>query len=380
MKPNNSFATETRASQHVRQNVWFDAVCSRLQDSGSNDAQFHDAGELAAWMTHYFSSSRDTCRRINRDYALRKKLVEQAASLSNKAYARKDQAALAAVTAVLEIIYRHDFSLRKVELIDSDVSPIARDVASIIEEDYLNSYLDHSGPALIAEYPKGGKDFVRWFKDTIQNHVSSNHVFYEDFLPNHAKREHLRFYLAQETNLDPRFDDILAQIQVGHHGAPKMEIASNYWDEMGNGKSEEVHTNLFQKTLDYLDVDAEYIRNNVFHESVASGNMSSCLAIYRRHNLRALGYFGTTEYIAPKRFKSLLKAWERNELDPLFAQYHRLHVSIDAAHGAAWLNNVIAPLVESNPACGRAIAEGMLLRLESSNDYLDALQKRVVAL
>jgi pyrroloquinoline quinone (PQQ) biosynthesis protein C len=159
-----------------------------------------------------------------------------------------------------------------------------------------------------------------------------------------------------------------------------MEIASNYWDEMGNGKPEEVHTHLFQKTLDYLGVDAEYIRNNVFHESVASGNMSSCLAMYRRHNLRALGYFGTTEYIAPKRFKSLLKAWERNRLDPVFAQYHRLHVSIDAAHGAAWLNNVIAPLVEKNPDCGRAIAEGMLLRLESSNDYLDALQKRVVAL
>lgn len=347
---------------------------------GSNDAYFVGIEQLQAWVTHYFGCDAAACRRYNRDYALRKDLSERTEALAHAAYVDGDRDARDCATAILDTIYRHDFSLRGIALVDSEVAPIARDLAAIIEEHYLASYLDGAHASRIAAPPRGGKEFVRWFKDEVQGHVSSNHPFYQEFLPETASREQLRFYLAQETNLDPKFDDILAQIQIGHRGVPKMEIAGNYWDEMGNGQAGAVHTALFQQTLDYLAIDDDYLARHVFPQSVASGNMSSCLALHRRHNLRALGYFGTTEYIAPKRFKSLLRAWQRLDLDLRFAEYHRLHVTIDAVHGNAWLNNVIAPLVEQDPAAGVQIAQGMLLRLDSSNDYLDALMQRVVAL
>jgi pyrroloquinoline quinone (PQQ) biosynthesis protein C len=359
--------------QAMTSNSWPE---SRYAD-GLDDARCRGTDPLLAWVERYFDCDAASCQRLNRDYVLRKDLSERTEALALAAYADNDRAALESATAILETIYRHDFNLRGVALADSEVAPIARDLAAILEEHYLASYLDGGHAAQIAAPPRGGKEFVRWFKDAVQRHVSSNHPFYEQFLPDTANREQLRFYLAQETNLDPKFDDILAQIQIGHRGAPKMEIASNYWDEMGNGQSSAVHTALFQQTLDYLGIDDDYLAQRVFYQSVASGNMSSCLALHRRHNLRALGYFGTTEYIAPKRFKSLLKAWQRLDLDPRFAEYHRLHVTIDAVHGNAWLNNVIAPLVEQDPTAGVQIAQGMLLRLASSNDYLDALLQRV---
>jgi pyrroloquinoline quinone (PQQ) biosynthesis protein C len=349
----------------------------RFYGIAMNDPWIYRMDDLPSWISGYFNSDSATCRRLNNDYSIRKALAESTHALASRAYREGDAAALDAATAVLEVIYRHDFALRDLRCADCEVAPIARDMAAILEENYLSCYLKAPGAQDIASPPTDGKEYVRWFKDIIQAHCSSNHQFYEHFLPDIADREHIRFYLAQETNLDPRFDDILAQIQIGHHGVPKMEIAQNYWDEMGNGDSGAVHTSLFQKTLTYLGVDAKYLRANVFAQSIASGNMSACLALYRRHNLRALGYFGTTEYIAPKRFKSLLKAWERNGLDPVFAEYHRLHVSIDAVHGNAWLNNVIAPLVDNNPLAARQVAEGMLLRLSSSSDYLDALLARV---
>ncbi len=340
----------------------------------------NDDERILSFIQFYLEATRGACESLNQDYDLRQKLYAQADALARRAYENRQPDAMKTATAILEKIYYTDFNLRSAKFNDSDVSPILRDIASTIERHYIDFYLKADSRLDTSNYPRNGKDYVRWFKDIIQSHVSSNHEFYDDFLPHRAQREHLRFYLCQETNLDPKFDDILAYIQVGHGGQQKMEIAINYWDEMGNGNYSEVHSSLFQKTLNYLNVDSNYVRTNLFPESIASGNMSSCLAIYRRHSLRALGYFGTAEYIGPRRFKSLLTAWERNELDPAFSEYHRLHISIDAIHGNAWLNNVIAPLIDRDPDLGEQIAQGMLLRLESSNDYLDALQKKVVLL
>jgi hypothetical protein len=111
-------------------------------------------------------------------------------------------------------------------------------------------------------------------------------------------------------------------------------------------------------------------------EARAAGNLSACMALVRRHRYKALGYFGVTEYLTPRRFKHVVAAWKRNELPLAGIEYHQAHIEIDAQHAHGWMQNVIAPMIEEQPSAGREIAMGALIRLNSSQRYLDAILDR----
>lgn len=77
---------------------------------------------------------------------------------------------------------------------------------------------------------KPADEYVNYLEELICNHPSYSHRFFTEFLTKDATNENLRFYLAQESV--PRFDDLLALIQIGSPIQMKMELAKNYWDEM----------------------------------------------------------------------------------------------------------------------------------------------------
>jgi hypothetical protein len=143
------------------------------------------------------------------------------------------------------------------------------------------------------------KSFIRWLLKIIQTHPAYSHPFYTHFMRKEATRADLRLWLAQESTLDQRFDDVLANLQVGTNGHVKMEVAKNYWDEMGNGDMAKVHTHLFGQLLDELEVTPSYITSILFPASLLTGNLSSCLSLHRHLFYEALGFFGVVEYLAP---------------------------------------------------------------------------------
>lgn len=54
--------------------------------------------------------------------------------------------------------------------------------------------------------------------------------------------------------VDGKFDDLIALAQLGIQD-PKMKLAlaRNYWDEMGNGNPEDIHTTLFSISASTLE-------------------------------------------------------------------------------------------------------------------------------
>src|SRR5438309_7039556 len=56
-------------------------------------------------------------------------------------------------------------------------------------------------------------------------------------------------FLALEGGPDAGFDDLVASCQIGLLGSAKMEAATNYWDEMGNGDPAAVHTTLHEQLV-----------------------------------------------------------------------------------------------------------------------------------
>jgi pyrroloquinoline quinone (PQQ) biosynthesis protein C len=231
-------------------------------------------------------------------------------------------------------------------------------------------------PAVLDSEPADPEAYVRWLKDVARAHAAFKHPYYHQFLREQADREDLRAYVVQESAIDSRFDDLLAMMQVGTVGAAKMEIAANFWDEMGNGTPEQVHTTLFSKILDEFAVSETELSDGLTAEALLSGNLAVLTARYRSLFGEAVGYLGMTEWLVPDRFAQVLRAWRRLDLPPAAIVYHELHIGIDAHHANGWFANVVRPAA-SNARMRRAVTRGALWRLNSSARYLDGNLERV---
>ena len=329
--------------------------------------------KLSDWLANMLVSAPEEWRVINNDYILRKEISEVSRKIAYLAWEENDNIYLKEAHCILEIIYNQDFSSARDLNTDSETQPILRDIAAILEKSMLDYEMRSVELSNIQEIPKDGKLYVKWLKRVIENHKSNLHPFYNEFLAKHAKSEHIASYITQESTLDPRFDDILAMMQIGLPTQQKIELANNYYDEMGNGKPELVHSYLFKKAMVALGIDDNYIKENRLEAALVCGNLSAALAISRRHFYKAVGYYGVTEYMAPRRFKHVVNAWKRNNLPDVGIVYHDLHITIDAGHANGWFNNVVVPCINEDPQIGIEIAQGALMRLNSSERYLNQL-------
>jgi len=313
----------------------------------------------------------------NSDYGFRGRVAAGCQHMVTAAYRDGNRTVLADIHEALAVIYDRDFAVTSLDAVGSETQPILRDIAAMFEGAMLDWESSQASAHDLDGAPTSGKAYVRWIKRAILDHPAGSHRLYSSFLADHANAADFKFFMAQETSLDPRFDDILALMQVGTSGAQKMELAGNYWDEMGNGESGDVHTAMFAKTLSSLGIDDDYLATNMLLEARISGNLSAALALSRRHYYKAAGFFAVTEYLVPRRFKQLTKGWRRAGLPEAGIRYHDLHIGIDAVHASGWFKNVVARLVDADPRAGREIALGALMRLSSSQRYMDALMERL---
>ncbi|HEY8986300.1 MAG TPA: iron-containing redox enzyme family protein [Streptomyces sp.] len=319
------------------------------------------------------AEARDDWHTLNTDLDFRKEVLLACRELVDAAYGRRDEMALWDLHEILAQIYDHDFGPPGVDRADTETQPIHRDIAAVLEKAVLERELADITDDELSSYPEDPDAYVAWLKARIGEHASRRHPLYREFMRNEADAEEFRFFLAQESNLDPRFDDIFALMQLGVSGPQKLELAANYRDEMGNGDPADVHTVMFAQALRTVSADDAYIAKNQLLETRISGNFCACLALSRRHYLKAVGFMGVTEYLVPMRFRDFVDGWRRAGLPEAGVRYPELHIGIDAQHASGWFKNVVKPLIREDPRSGREIATGALIRLNSSQRYLDAV-------
>lgn len=258
-------------------------------------------------------------------------------------------------------------------------SVVLHQVMRLLENATLAAEDSHIEPGQLEQAPAEPKRYLSWLKQVARTHRVFKHPYYIDFIPNSATVADLRNYIIQESVVDGRFDDLLAMMQVGTSGEAKMEIANNFWDEMGNGNPNEVHTYLFNKIFEVFDVTPEELERGLSANALLNGNLAVLLCRYRRFYPEAIGFLGMTEWLVPDRFVHVVRAWERLGLPDVGIVYHRLHITVDSQHAAGWFHNVVVPAA-SSPAMRRGIARGALWRLNSSARYLDERMPKAVAI
>lgn len=208
--------------------------------------------------------------------------------------------------------------------------------------------------------PQTPVEFIAWF-ETLREHGPGQGDPLFSWLETTATRDEMYWFLAQEAAGEAGFEDLVALAQLKMPPRPKLEMARNYWDEMGRGNERGMHGLMLAAAVRELNLDPQPA--DTVWESLALANLMAGLAMNRRYAYQAIGALGAIEMTAPSRV-SRVNAGLKRLGAPLGARaYFQLHAGLDIKHSEAWNTEVLSSLVQSDPATARPLAEGALMRL-----------------
>lgn len=228
------------------------------------------------------------------------------------------------------------------------------------EGEYIEAVRREIAP-LVADVPSGVDDFIDWFEELKATGPGQGDPLFP-WLAETASQDDMLWFLTQEVAGEAGFDDLLALTQVKMPITAKLEMARNYWDEMGRGRETAMHGPLLERLASYLEIHAEPDR--VVPESLALGNAMLALARSRRYCFQSIGALGVIEMTAPTRAGFVDAGLKRLRIPTKKRLYFTLHAVLDIKHSECWNREVLRSLVGENPRCAQAIGEGAIIRLE----------------
>ncbi|MEO7468576.1 MAG: iron-containing redox enzyme family protein [Sphingobium limneticum] len=211
-----------------------------------------------------------------------------------------------------------------------------------------------------SEAPTTPDAFVAWFEG-LKATGPGQHDRLFPWLADQAGRDEIRWFLSQEAAGEAGFDDLVALTQVKLPARAKLELARNYWDEMGRGNAKGMHGPMLNQLVDILGLDTK-IEHTVW-ESLALANAMTAMASSRSYAWHSVGALGVIELTAPDRSAHTAKGLRRIGLSGSERRYFDLHAVLDIKHSRDWNDEAIRPLVEEDPRRATAMAEGALIRL-----------------
>jgi hypothetical protein len=211
-----------------------------------------------------------------------------------------------------------------------------------------------------ADAPTDADAFVAWFEDLKATGPGQGDSLFP-WLADEATRDHLRWFFEQEAAGEAGFDDLVAYTQVKLPVQAKLELARNYWDEMGRGNAKGMHGPMLDALVETMQVSPRI--ETTAWESLALANAMTAMATSRRYAWHSVGALGVIELTAPGRSALVAKGLRRIGLSDRERRYFDLHAVLDVKHSADWNREALIPLVAEDPRRATAIAEGALMRL-----------------
>jgi hypothetical protein len=208
--------------------------------------------------------------------------------------------------------------------------------------------------------PREPRAFLAWFEALAQTGPGQGDPLFP-WLAEQASLAQMRWFLTQEAAGEAGFDDLVAYAQVKLPVRAKLELARNYWDEMGRGNAKGMHGPMLENLVIALGLEPR-IETTIW-ESLALANAMTAMATTRRYTFQAIGALGAIELTAPGRSAATAAGLRRLGISGKHRHYFDLHAVLDVKHSEAWNREAIAPLVAEEPRSATAMAEGALIRL-----------------
>ena len=229
----------------------------------------------------------------------------------------------------------------------------------VLEREFLD-LLRHEVRDAAAAAPTEACAFITWFETQQQEGPGQNDALFP-WLAGGASLEQFRWYLCQEVAGEAGFDDLTAFVQVKLPQRIKLELARNYWDEMGRGNAKGMHGPMLARLVEALNLSPTI--DDTVSESLALANAMTAMATHRDYVWHALGALGVIELTAPGRSAAVAAGLKRLGVPPKDRLYFDLHAILDVKHSEGWKAEALVPAVAEEPKRARAIAEGALMRL-----------------
>jgi hypothetical protein len=216
--------------------------------------------------------------------------------------------------------------------------------------------------ALAQAAPRDELAFIDWFEELkVSGPGQGDELF--PWLAERASLTNMRWFLAQEAAGEAGFDDLVALTQVKMPKRAKLELARNFWDEMGQGRAGGMHGPMLGRLTEALELSVG--AEGTVWESLALANLMSALSANRRYAFQSLGALGVIELTAPGRAELVNAGLKRLGVPGSARRYFALHATLDVKHSRSWNREVLGPLVADRPELAPALAEGALMRLEA---------------
>jgi hypothetical protein len=177
------------------------------------------------------------------------------------------------------------------------------------------------------------------------------------WLAKEADWDQLVQFLALEGGPDAGFDDLVALGQVGLTGSAKMELGTNYWDEMGNGDPDAVHTALHDRLVAAIDMPRIPVDDQPV-EALERMALGGLVSTNRWLQPELLGALGLIELQAGPRCRLVLQAFDRLGAPAAAYPFYEVHAEVDPRHGKDWLEKAVGPTVAARPDWGPRVIRG----------------------
>lgn len=214
--------------------------------------------------------------------------------------------------------------------------------------------------AQIRRVPRDVEGFLAWFQELKQTGPGQGDALFP-WLAEQADHAEMCWFLHQEMAGEAGFEDLVALSQLKLPSRPKLEMARNYWDEMGQGHEGGMHGPM----LGRLGAALPPSDDSPVWETLALGNLMVALATNRGYAYQSIGALGVIELTAPGRAELVNGGLKRLGFNGAARRYYALHATLDVRHSLTWNREVFAPLVEQNPEVAPLLAEGALMRLRA---------------
>jgi hypothetical protein len=165
----------------------------------------------------------------------------------------------------------------------------------------------------------------------------------------------------------------MAQVKMPERA--KLELARNYWDEMGRGNPKGLHGKMLADLVRGLRLKPA--NETTVWPSLALANAMTAFSANRRYAWHAIGALGAIELTAPGRAALVAKGLRRIGVRGEHRHYFDLHAVLDIRHSEAWNREVLHPLVAESPSRALLIAEGALIRLRCGARCFEAYRSHL---
>ncbi|MFZ5727915.1 iron-containing redox enzyme family protein [Phenylobacterium sp.] len=236
------------------------------------------------------------------------------------------------------------------------------------ESEFVEAFRARVTP-MVEDVPTDPEGFIAWFEE-LKNTGPGQWDPLFDWLATEADLEQIRWFLTQEAAGEAGFDDLVAMTQVKLPARPKLELARNYWDEMGRGNMRGMHGPMLDMTVEGLRLEPTI--EGTLWQSLALANTMTAFATTRRYAYHSVGALGVVELTAPTRVASVAAGLKRLGVEPKMRKYFDLHAVLDVEHSKAWNAEALTPLAEDHPHTLKAIAEGAVMRLLCGEQCFEA--------